>query len=269
MRTSRKLFLVSATALAILASSLLAEAAIASDSAPPGTPTAQSFAGSPLVGAVFIGGQNQPHTCTGVVLDSPHGDLLVTAAHCITGDGVGTSFAPGYTQGKTPYGVWSVQHAYAAPAWVNGQDPLADFVVLQVAPQQMGQTSATLESVTGGLPVGQAALTSAERDVTVMGYVAGSNDNPVTCAAPLGQTQGYPTFNCHGFFDGSSGSPFLWSDRGRAPVLVGVLGGLHQGGCFEWNSFSAPFDATIYRVLARATNNLSADTLPTPGSPNC
>ncbi|MDT5125524.1 MAG: hypothetical protein QOH54_1168, partial [Mycobacterium sp.] len=36
----------------------------------------------PRVGAVFLGGQSL-HTCSGAVLDSAAGDLILTAAHCM------------------------------------------------------------------------------------------------------------------------------------------------------------------------------------------
>ena len=203
------------------------------------------------------------------MLDSPHGDLLITAAHCVIGSGAGMIFAPGYQQGRAPAGLWTVQRAWTLPGWLDHQDPRSDVALLQVADQQIGGQSTTLQAVTGGLPLGQTAAPGTPQRVTTVAYAAGLNDLPVTCTAPLGSTLGYPTFTCHGYPGGSSGSPFTWSNHGHPPVVVGVIGGLHQGGCSEWNSFSTSFDISLYRLLARAINNLPADTLPQAGPDGC
>src|SRR5690242_5156243 len=59
--------------------------------APP--PTARPMAPDPRVGAVFLGGGDL-HTCTGGVLDSAAGDLILTAAHCVA-QGVDATFVAG------------------------------------------------------------------------------------------------------------------------------------------------------------------------------
>src|SRR5580704_5562537 len=47
------------------------------------------------------------HFCTASVVDSPQGDLVMTAAHCVSGLGAGQfAFVPGFRDGRTPYGVW-------------------------------------------------------------------------------------------------------------------------------------------------------------------
>src|SRR5689334_20118413 len=86
-------------------------AAASSSAPPPGTPTSQHFNGRSTVGAIFPFGTSAPHTCTASVLDSPKRNLIITAAHCVWGAGVGWSFAPGYVNGRTPYGVWTVAAA--------------------------------------------------------------------------------------------------------------------------------------------------------------
>src|ERR1700684_117423 len=66
----------------------------------------------PVVGALFTvsDGKLGSHFCTASVVDSPAGDMLVTAAHCLTGYSLtapaGIAFVPGYSQGATPYGIW-------------------------------------------------------------------------------------------------------------------------------------------------------------------
>ena len=266
-RPSRRRALLACTILVAALST--AQAAQASAGAPAGTPTAVNFAGTPTVGALFVGGLAQPHTCTGSVLDSPHGNLILTAAHCIAGSGAGALFVPGYLRGRAPYGVWTVQRAWTLPGWLASQDPHSDLVLLQVAAHQVGKKLLTLQSITGGIALGQTTLPIDLRTVTARGYPAGLNDAPVSCTAPLNSTWGYPTFTCHGYPSGTSGSPFLWNNPGRPPVLIGVIGGLHQGGCQEWASFSPPLRPTLIPLLSRAILTGPADILPTAGPDGC
>src|SRR4051812_33450191 len=57
-------------------------------------PTARSVPADPRVGAVFLGGDSL-HACSGGVLDSANGDLILTAAHCLS-DGTDATFVPGF-----------------------------------------------------------------------------------------------------------------------------------------------------------------------------
>ena len=61
----------------------------------------QAFAGTPAVGALFTmsAGQLGQHFCTASVVDSPDGDLAITAAHCVTGTSGTVAFVPGYDHG--------------------------------------------------------------------------------------------------------------------------------------------------------------------------
>jgi len=48
------------------------------------------------------------HFCTASVVASPAGDLVLTAAHCVTGPSLAdVVFAPGYANGKFPHGLWA------------------------------------------------------------------------------------------------------------------------------------------------------------------
>jgi hypothetical protein len=51
--------------------------------------------------------------------------------------------------------------------------------------------------------------------------------------------------------------------------VVGVIGGLHQGGCSADTSYSAPFLPDVYQVWLRATLGKTPDVLPRPGSSGC
>ncbi len=251
-----------------MAGLLSAGPAAADPPAPPGTPTATSFAGTATVGPVFRDGLSQRHSCTASVLDSPHHDLILTAAHCVSGTAAGWSFAPGYDDGATPYGVWTVTHAYVDPSWSSGQDTQHDYAILQVADERLGGHVVGVQDVTGGNLLGQAPR--AGQAVTDVAYNAGLDDQPVHCTVPAYYTDGFPSFNCHGYVGGSSGSPWLATVPGtHLGVVEGVIGGLHQGGCYEYTSYSPAFAPAIRRLLLRATLGLHPDTVPQAGGDGC
>src|SRR5688500_17661604 len=74
------------------------------------TVTAPVSAGNARVGVLVRGGA---HYCTASVVHSEGRDLIVTAAHCLTGSGSGgIEFVPGYREVKAPYGDWAVARTY-------------------------------------------------------------------------------------------------------------------------------------------------------------
>jgi hypothetical protein len=232
---------------------------------PAGTPMAHPFAGDRTVGPLFPPG-SAVHTCTASVVDSPSGDLLITATHCITGEARGYTFAPGYHDGVEPYGTWSVVGAYVDPQWTADRAPRLDVAFLRVAPRQMDGHAREIQSVTGGNRLGPAPSTRAM--VTVPAYAVGHDDDPVTCTAPVYHRGVYPAFDCNPYVDGTSGAPWLLrTDHGWD--VVGVIGGLHQGGCYPWTSYSAPFGPATTRTYDGAVNGAETSVLPPPESDGC
>lgn len=232
--------------------------------APPGTPTATQSAGSPIVGALFPPG-SADHACTGTVISSPAGDLVMTAAHCVSGTVAGWTFAPDWSQGSTPEGVWTVTAAYALHGWRTNGNTQQDVAVLKVAPQQINGRWRNLQSVTGAATVGWAPQNGQQIDD--IAYNDGAQ-TAVSCTVPTYWTAGYPSFNCHGYVNGSSGSPWLvW--HGNKESVVGVIGGLHQGGCYEYTSYSSAFGWDVQRLIQRATWSRKGDVLPVAGSDGC
>ena len=98
--------LVACGALVIGGPVAVAQAAADADANAGGT---VHFAGLPPVGALFASadytGSTAAHFCTATVIDSPAGDLVLTAAHCVAGASQGAytpgqiTFAPGYDDG--------------------------------------------------------------------------------------------------------------------------------------------------------------------------
>jgi Trypsin len=107
----------------------------------------QGFAGTPAVGALFTTSKGKlgHHFCTASVVNSPHGDLIITAAHCVSGTS-GVVFVPGYVRGAAPYGVWTVTKIYTDRSWTSSSDPDDDVAFLRVS--QPGSI-VPIEDVTG------------------------------------------------------------------------------------------------------------------------
>ncbi|MGN6721184.1 MAG: trypsin-like serine peptidase [Marmoricola sp.] len=181
------------------------------------------------------------HPCSASVVHSTGHNLVATAAHCLFGNGATIEFVPGFHDGKAPYGVWTVNRIYVESAWKSGQSPKADVAFLRIAPLHGRQ----IEDV-----VGAHALSTplAGTRVTVSGFPLTSNTASV-CTATLRLTQGYPTVACPagGMVDGVSGG--AWIQNGR---LVGVVGGLQQGGCSPRIAYSTPFGTASRQLWLRA-----------------
>jgi hypothetical protein len=212
---------------------------------------ASTVAPDPRVGAFFFGGASE-HSCTGSVLHSKGGDLVLTAAHCLSG-GRQASFEPGFAGAPAPGNQWTVREVYFDPRWLAGKDPRADYVVARVS----GAGEASLESRVGlGLALGTAPAAGSR--IKVIGYPGGVGGSPIGCQARTGVTEsGFPSMGCEGFVDGTSGAP--WVSGG---AVVGLIGGLEAGGCAENMSYSAPFDEHTAQLLARAEAGGPGDAAP-------
>ncbi|MEU7818592.1 trypsin-like peptidase domain-containing protein [Pseudonocardia sp. NPDC049154] len=204
--------------------------------APPARPTPTEAA---AVGALFDGPATDlgDHYCSGSVVDSPAGALVLTAAHCVAaGDGTpartGMSFVPGYHDGVRPHGVWTVASAAVDPQFLADGDPDFDVAFLTVQP---AEGAGPVQDVTGGFPI--AFDPGAGDDVRAIGY-------PDEDAGPIvrsGVTQRFsPTqlvLPAPGLEDGTSGGPWLRASP-DGPEIVGLTGGYEQGGYSFDTSYS-------------------------------
>jgi hypothetical protein len=229
-------------------------------------PTAQPFDGSPSVGALFDSAHATAHTSTASVVDSPAGDLLITAAHAIRGSGRGYVFVPAYNDGKEPYGAWIVTAAFSPKAWGGAGSQRADVVFLVVASQRRHGHVVTLQSLTGGHALGSAPARG--EMVTVPAYASGRDDQPFKCVARVYYDGGFPAFDCHSYPGGTSGAPWLAASPTGA-VVVGVIGGLHQGGCRPVTSYTSSFGAQVRNAYAAAVRDTDPGVLPGPPNDGC
>jgi hypothetical protein len=210
---------------------------------------ARAFGGVSFVGVLFATpGGIDSHSCTASVVQSAHGDLAVTAAHCLDGVQGGVSFAPGYANGKEPYGVWQVTAIYTDQAWQSDQNPDDDVAFVRLADLD----GKPIQSVTGADRLGTASSKSSL--VRVIGYPDGT-DQPVSCvnwASHYSATQ--LQFDCDNFTDGTSGGPFIVGASGAkgTGTVVGVIGGYEQGGDTPEVSYASAFGATVTALYRQA-----------------
>jgi V8-like Glu-specific endopeptidase len=213
--------------------------------------TGAPFGGVAAVGALFTesNGKLGSHFCTASVVGSTAGDLAVTAAHCVSGQTAAMVFVPGYSDGKTPYGVWPVTKVYTDSAWKTSQNPDDDVAFLRLSDAPDG---ASIEDVTGAETLGTEA--PAGQTVQVIGYPDGAA-LPVRCS---GQVKSFSAtqfeFDCGGYTTGTSGGPFLTgvdAATGQGTV-IGVIGGYQQGGDTPQVSYAAIFGPAVSQLYATA-----------------
>ncbi|NUR59145.1 MAG: trypsin-like serine protease [Catenulispora sp.] len=217
-----------------------------------GPPAGRPFGGTPAVGVLFLAGSGVAnHFCSASVVHSTAGNLVITAGHCVYSDGPkqNVAFAPGYHDGQTPYGTWTVTRIVVSDGWRGSHNEAEDVAFLQVAPSGSG---ASLESVTGADQIG--FNRGFGMPVTVPAYPLGS-DTPITCVAPAVKYSATQTeWDCRGYPDGTSGAPFLTDvDAGGAKgTVIGVIGGYQQGGDTPDVSYSAYFGNAVQALYQTA-----------------
>ncbi|MFJ9440427.1 trypsin-like serine peptidase [Kitasatospora sp. NPDC101235] len=215
-----------------------------------GAPTAEVAQQNPArdrIGTLSVRSADGPRACTASVVHSPRRNLLVTAAHCVQNHRIGLLdglvFTPGYRNGSTPYGTWPVQVITVDPRWAADDDPEYDVAFVTVGPVDGQQ----VEDAVGGNPIGTGQ--GFGLSVSVTGYPNGS-DEPITCAARTGsQSATQERFDCDGYTDGTSGSPWVTASG----AVVGVIGGYQEGGDSPGTSYSITFDERVSELYRRAT----------------
>ncbi|MFJ9338020.1 trypsin-like serine peptidase [Streptomyces sp. NPDC101733] len=223
----------------------------------------------PTVGVLMAGGE---HWCTASVVDSPRGNVVATAAHCVAPAGedgqpgavahdglaIGElSFAPAFSgegAGTQPLGVWKVRSIHVDERWTKWGDETADFAFLTIEPDAQGRS---VQDRVGAGEAPKADWTSGyEREVTVVGYPESdhnSHNRPVSCTTRTAHDADDPDMlymSCSGFWTGTSGSPWI-ADRGGSGQpgrLIGVL----SGGDTDVDSTAALYDEKAKALYERA-----------------
>jgi V8-like Glu-specific endopeptidase len=217
---------------------------------PKGTPTGVEFSGVKTVGALFYTTGSKNHYCTASVVDSAHGDLLITAAHCVyhTSFAANIAYVPDYHSGTRPYGAWTITSIIISSRWRSAHDPNYDVAFLAVAPHGKSQ----IQAVTGGLAL---ELNGGyNRDIEVIGYNDAQSE-PTRCATRSFEFRtDQQEFYCYNFRNGTSGGPWIFgynSNTGTGHV-DGVIGGFEEGGTLDWASYSPYFTSAIGALFQQA-----------------
>lgn len=224
-----------------------------------GIPSARGVAGSRVIGALFFNNGTGGHYCTASVVRTPKRNMLLTAAHCLYNQSTHgwhrhIVFVPRYSAGHRPYGTWPVWLMVADKRWIEQGDPDLDFGFAAVQLMR----GRRLADVVGAnvLQINQGYTNR----VVVAGYPAKENypaDRPVGCAGrTYRQARFQMRFDCHGFYGGTSGSPWLsdYDNRTQTGHVIGVIGGYQAGGSEEWRSYSPLFNDNVAHLLATADN---------------
>jgi V8-like Glu-specific endopeptidase len=262
----RRLRSATVIAAAVLALAALALPGAVSAKPPAGTPTAKPFPGTPTVGALFGSAGSKKHFCTASVVASPSGDVLLTAGHCIQGSAKGMSFAPGFHHGDAPFGRWEVTGAYFDPQWMATQSHTRDYAFLTVAPRKIDGAMTEIQTITGANALGTGATKG--ETVSVPADPAGEANDPINCTSTVYFEGIFPAFNCNPYVDGTSGSPWLVATP-EGIKIVGLIAGLHQGGCQTYTSYSPPLGSHARAVYQRAVAGGKPQIGPDPGSDEC
>lgn len=131
------------------------------------------------VGRLVLEADDAEYTCSGTVINSDSGLIVVTAAHCVFDDETRDyydriTFEPGYERGVAPFGTWEAedwwvpsQYLEANDRWLDGADDDGwmgfDFGFIRFAPQR----GTTLEDVAGGQGI---SFTAETNGVVIAGY---------------------------------------------------------------------------------------------------
>ena len=187
------------------------------------------------------------------------GDVAVTAAHCLPAPVSGCASSPATARrGSGPAGELDRHRrlrgpGVAAPTRTSSHDYA--FLTGRARRYVRGDPRRQPQTVDGAVgSVGRPAASGGRpRPVdAVRGYGTGPIDPQLTCATTRAHaSRASPTVDCPGFRAGTSGAPWLARRAPpRAAGIVGLVGGLQQGGCTADMSYSPAFDATRGRCSA-------------------
>jgi V8-like Glu-specific endopeptidase len=218
--------------------------------------TAKAFGGLKTVGVLFFTTSTaKKHYCTASVINGGHGNLLITAAHCLYGSGgyrKHVAFVPKYDAGKEPYGIWTAKRLTVTSGWKKSRDKDLDFGFIALNKRSGKQ----IKTVTG---TNVLAINTGYRNwVNVDGYpmvAYAKSDHPIYCRNWTKKKFKYTReFDCAGYYGGTSGSPFLWHENYGAGTgkVVGVIGGYQEGGDVDYISYSSIFDKDVWNLRAAA-----------------
>jgi V8-like Glu-specific endopeptidase len=188
------------------------------------------------VGKIFFTLDDVDYVCSGTLVGGPQADVVLTAAHCVTGGlesqnvtkwATNWMFAPDFSNGRMPYGEYTARRFFATHDWTGPQGGTEQYDVafVQVTPAANGKSAPAPPPA--GLPVKFAATqdTVPAEQAYLFGYPSQSpytGQNLSYCAGPVAATGGSLRTACV-MTAGDSGGPWLapFSPRaGTGPVVA-------------------------------------------------
>jgi V8-like Glu-specific endopeptidase len=174
-----------------------------------------SFSTTPTQGRVFFhnGVTNVNSACSAGTVNTPNGDMVVTAAHCVYANFSFMQdwiYVPAYYNGPGIWGTWFASNMAVTASWKFNANPNDDFAIVNVAPASNGLS---LVNTTGGngLVTDQAYT----QNVVIWGYPGSYNDGltPEYCTSSTFQSGSLVGAPCN-LSQGASGGPWLTSFNG-------------------------------------------------------
>ncbi len=208
-----------------------------------------------------VDGAGRPF-CTGSVVRSPGGDIVMTAAHCVYGGGSyphGADVLPDAAGTTARYGAWHVDRIWVDPRYTGGHDTRYDYAFLRVTRPD----GRRIEDVVGADTLRVDAPFTLRR-VTTTGYPdrADPGGLQLSCTLETYRSVAHPPdreMHCGGYTAGVSGSPWVLLRPGaRTGELVGLIGGFNGGGPPDGSphedaiSYSPYFTGAARALLDRA-----------------
>lgn len=197
-----------------------------------GDPTAfPNRANGVVYGEYVTSAGRERYQCSGSVIDSAAGNLVLTAGHCVIDPETGAratalAFVPGYREGAMPYGIWGVSRYATTEAWAASAggpypDEGGDLAFLVLVDDAAG---ASVEEKVGAL--GIAFDQPRAQTYTQWGYPAEAPyDGEILYSNTAGYEGSDPSFSpapmriASDFTGGSSGGPWTATIGGVPTVL--------------------------------------------------
>ncbi|OUE30673.1 Dihydroorotase [Clavibacter michiganensis] len=220
---------LAADAPSITGSASSAQASTMSASDDTGTPGAAPVPhpDQPFVGVLFYVSGGRDRACTASVVDTPSGDAIATAAHCLVDRRTGAAttlatFIPGAQGATAPHGIWPVRVAAVSSSWTTtgrASDDAGFARVTGPAGEVLAASVGAAEPVFGTPLV---PATGQAPRLAILGYPkAGSVSSTLEACAgrPQHDTGGQTSLPC-ALGTGAAGSPVLTAAGEQRSVVA-------------------------------------------------
>ncbi|MFT2749271.1 trypsin-like serine peptidase [Clavibacter sp. Sh2036] len=181
----------------------------------------------PFVGVLFYVSGGRNHACTASVVDTPEGDAIATAAHCLVDRRTGAAttlatFIPGAQGATAPHGIWPVRVAAVSSSWTTTGRASDDAGFARVS----GPAGEVLAAQVGAAePVFGTPLVPATGEaprLAILGYPAAGSATAAleACAGrPQHDTGGQTSLPC-ALGKGAAGSPVITAAGEQRSVVA-------------------------------------------------